>query len=327
MSIIQNNSDFLFLFDAKLCNPNGDPDQENKPRMDYDTKTNLVTDTRLKRSIRDYLKAEGTDIFVDMEGENKVSNDTKLKYVIDRILSDENEVNSLFLENPPLKSIFDDILKNNNEKDGIFKKLQDKKNVELNNYILAQLVKRKFIDIRMFGSAFAVGGFTKAYTGAIQLNWGFSLHNVDLVESNSIVTTMNDGNSTFGKDYRVYYSLLAFNGTINKNAAQHTGLTVADCEIFRRGIWNAVSANPTRSKLNQYAIFYLEIIYNDGFSNGNFGDLRKYIEVKPKTEFVRNIEDLEIDFSKLEKLITDNKGEGKAIKEIYLKKQFDINFK
>ena len=28
--IIQNNSDFLFLYEAILSNPNGDPDQENK---------------------------------------------------------------------------------------------------------------------------------------------------------------------------------------------------------------------------------------------------------------------------------------------------------
>ena len=66
---ITNSSDFLFVYEAIQCNPNGDPDQENKPRMDYDTKTNLVTDTRLKRFIRDYLKANNEDevVFVDME--------------------------------------------------------------------------------------------------------------------------------------------------------------------------------------------------------------------------------------------------------------------
>ena len=47
---ITNSSDFLFIYEAIQCNPNGDPDQENKPRMDYDTNTNLVTDTRIKRS-------------------------------------------------------------------------------------------------------------------------------------------------------------------------------------------------------------------------------------------------------------------------------------
>jgi CRISPR-associated protein Csh2 len=53
-----NNSDILFIYDAKLCNPNGDPDDENKPRMDYDTQTNLVSDVRLKRYLRDYLMSE-----------------------------------------------------------------------------------------------------------------------------------------------------------------------------------------------------------------------------------------------------------------------------
>jgi len=56
------NSDILFIYDAKLCNPNGDPDDENKPRMDYDTHRNLVSDVRLKRYIRDYLLNQGEDI-------------------------------------------------------------------------------------------------------------------------------------------------------------------------------------------------------------------------------------------------------------------------
>ena len=29
-STITNNSDFLFLYEAIQCNPNGDPDEENK---------------------------------------------------------------------------------------------------------------------------------------------------------------------------------------------------------------------------------------------------------------------------------------------------------
>ena len=81
---IAHNSDFLFLYEAIQCNPNGDIDQENKPRMDYDNQINLVTDVRIKRYIRDFLKTLGKDIFVDMEGENKVSPDTKLNAVLDR---------------------------------------------------------------------------------------------------------------------------------------------------------------------------------------------------------------------------------------------------
>ena len=43
----------LFCYDARMSNPNGDPD-ENKPRM-FENGRNYVTDFRLKRTIRDYL--------------------------------------------------------------------------------------------------------------------------------------------------------------------------------------------------------------------------------------------------------------------------------
>lgn len=324
--LISENSDFLFIYDATLCNPNGDPDQENKPRMDYDTDTNMVTDTRIKRYIRDYLKATDVEIFVDMEGDVKVSPDSKLKAVINRILENEAEVDTIFLEQKVLKDAFKEIIKQKKETENIFKALQDKKNIELNTFILEQIVKEKFVDIRMFGSAFAVGGFSKAYTGAIQLNWGYSLHKVDLLDSNTIVTTMNDGNSTFGKDYRVHYSMLAFNGTINKHAAKTTGLTVDDRELFRKMIWESLSAMPTRSKLNQYPKLYVEIIYNDGFSNGCLGDLRNYAETTPN-DHVRTIADVNISLTKLKSAIEKNTGEGKPIKEVFFKNNInDIQF-
>ena len=49
MSIINTNSEFLFGFQATLTNPNGDPDQENKPRMDYDT--SRLKDLNSKKSV------------------------------------------------------------------------------------------------------------------------------------------------------------------------------------------------------------------------------------------------------------------------------------
>jgi CRISPR-associated protein Csh2 len=51
---IASRSEILFCYDARMCNPNGDPD-ENRPRIDRLTGRNLVTEFRLKRTIRDYL--------------------------------------------------------------------------------------------------------------------------------------------------------------------------------------------------------------------------------------------------------------------------------
>lgn len=65
-----NNSNILFLYDALMTNPNGDPDEENRPRMDYSQNKNLVSDLRIKRYIRDYGIDKGMKMYVQkIDGE------------------------------------------------------------------------------------------------------------------------------------------------------------------------------------------------------------------------------------------------------------------
>src|SRR5699024_7046194 len=45
--------DMVFLFDVADGNPNGDPDFDNRPRMDEESGHGLVTDVALKRKVRD----------------------------------------------------------------------------------------------------------------------------------------------------------------------------------------------------------------------------------------------------------------------------------
>lgn len=53
--MIKNRSELVYLYDIVDNNPNGDPLDSNKPRIDEETSINIVTDVRLKRTIRDYL--------------------------------------------------------------------------------------------------------------------------------------------------------------------------------------------------------------------------------------------------------------------------------
>ena len=58
---LRNRYDFLFVFDVRDGNPNGDPDAGNLPRMDAESGHGLMTDVALKRKIRNFvglLKAE-----------------------------------------------------------------------------------------------------------------------------------------------------------------------------------------------------------------------------------------------------------------------------
>ncbi len=53
---IKNRYDFVFLFDVKDGNPNGDPDQANLPRVDAENQEGLVTDVCIKRKVRNYVQ-------------------------------------------------------------------------------------------------------------------------------------------------------------------------------------------------------------------------------------------------------------------------------
>ena len=55
MTALTNRYDFVFLFDIRNGNPNGDPDNGNMPRIDTETEHGLVTDVALKRKIRNYV--------------------------------------------------------------------------------------------------------------------------------------------------------------------------------------------------------------------------------------------------------------------------------
>lgn len=66
-NIIKNRSEILFIYDIENGNPNGDA-LDNKPRIDELTNYNIVTDVRLKRTIRDYLQDfKGREIFIRKE--------------------------------------------------------------------------------------------------------------------------------------------------------------------------------------------------------------------------------------------------------------------
>ena len=64
---IRNRYDFVFLYDVKDGNPNGDPDFDNQPRIDFETREGLVSDVCIKRKVRNYvqLKVEAGELSSD----------------------------------------------------------------------------------------------------------------------------------------------------------------------------------------------------------------------------------------------------------------------
>jgi len=65
--MIKHRREYLFFYDVTDANPNGDPMDENRPRIDEEVNICFITDTRLKRIIRDELADMGEEIFIREE--------------------------------------------------------------------------------------------------------------------------------------------------------------------------------------------------------------------------------------------------------------------
>ncbi|MBB6175205.1 CRISPR-associated protein Csh2 [Anoxybacillus tengchongensis] len=256
-----NNSDILFLYDAKLTNPNGDIDEENRPRMDYERSINLVSDVRLKRYIRDYFEQIGKEIFVGKVDGETVNATERIKRLFEKY---DGKVNI------------------------------NKLSKEQQTWMLDQL-----IDVRVFGATMPLKsedkGSSMTFIGPVQFNWGYSLNKVTLVESASITSHFgsddkNDGGN-IGKDYRVYYSFLAFHGVISGHRAAHTRLTDEDIHLFDKAVIKSIPLSATRSKVGQYPRLYVRVEYNS--PEFLVGDLRDLVSLA-ETEGLRSISEVQL---------------------------------
>ncbi|MBU1633013.1 type I-B CRISPR-associated protein Cas7/Csh2 [bacterium] len=283
MCEIKNRSEILFLYDIQNANPNGDPNDENKPRLDEETGRNLVTDVRLKRTIRDYIQEKGNDIFVreviyDKEGHIQ---DAKLR-AADYLPGDKDQLKTMPAE-------------------------EQKK-------FIAKSILEKCIDIRLFGATIpldlkvADGAKTKSvtssitWTGPVQFKMGRSLHAVKIQHikgTGAFASGANATRKTFREEYVLPYSLIGFYGVVNENAAKHTALKNKDVELLKQAIWNGTKGLISRSKFGQMPRLLLVINYKqpDFF----IGDLDNLIELKSdkRHEQLRKPEDYKIDISGL----------------------------
>ena len=307
---IKNRSEILFLYDIKDANPNGDPLDENKPRIDEETGINIVTDVRLKRTIRDYLmNFKEEEIFVrEITDEKGNIQDAKLR------------------ARDFLKDVED--LRN--------KGFNEQKNIIQNKII------ESCIDVRLFGATIPLdlsikeGNKTKNVTGSItltgpvQFRMGRSLHRVEMKHikgTGAFASKPGITQKTFREEDILAYSLICFYGIINENAAKHTKLTESDVNLLLEGIWNGTKNLISRSKAGQMPRLLMKVNYKE--SNYHIGDLDKLIKIKDidkiEQEKIRDISGVALDSSELIKILNDNKGKIESI-DLKINDRLDIDF-
>nr|MBO2494635.1 type I-B CRISPR-associated protein Cas7/Csh2 [Clostridia bacterium] len=272
MSVIKNRSEILFVYDVTDANPNGDPVDENKPRIDEETGVNIVTDVRLKRTVRDYLHYyKGLDVFVLEIREDDGSLRTKEKRLAD------------------------------------FKGNED--------------IIKKCIDVRLFGATTAVRDKTMTLTGPVQFKYGRSLHRVNMVyvKGTTVMPSQQDKKQgTFTEKYILPYSLIAFYGIVNENAAASQGieLTEQDISYLLEGLWNGTKNLLSTSKAGQMPRLLIQVVYKE--KNFHMGELDKRIKFvsNKNDEEIRDIKDGKLDITELVDALNRHK---RAIEKINYK--------
>jgi CRISPR-associated protein Csd2 len=209
--IIKNRYDFVYLFDVKDGNPNGDPDAGNLPRIDPETGHGLVTDVCLKRKVRNYIiicrpESEGYDIFI------------KEKAILNKLIDEAHEQ----------------------------EQVKDKEKREKTDEA-RKFMCRKYFDIRAFGAVMSTGRNAGQVRGPIQLTFSRSIDTVATLEhsiTRIAVATEAEAEKqsgetrTMGRKFTVPYALYRCHGFMSASLAEQTGFSETDLNLFWEALKN-----------------------------------------------------------------------------------------
>ena len=195
---MNNRYDFIYLFDVKDGNPNGDPDAGNLPRIDPETGHGLVTDVCLKRKVRNFIQMVKTDA-QDKDADGSAQGFDV--YVREKAI----------LNNQHLRA---------------YKKLNidPKKAKQEERDQTRDWMCKNFYDIRAFGAVMTTEINCGQVRGPIQFAFGRSIDPVVTSEhavTRCAVTKIEDAekqsgdNRTMGRKFTVPYGLYQAHGFIN----------------------------------------------------------------------------------------------------------------
>lgn len=297
MTAIKNRYDFVFLFDVKDGNPNGDPDFDNMPRTDEETNHGLVTDVCIKRKIRNYVQL--------LKG---------LEFPYDIFIREGNVLNPLIEEK---------------------RREADKEEDDEQEAVKSGRIKmcQQYYDIRTFGAVMSTGDVKAeddsseenaedgdkgkkskkkdskkkikglgVVRGPVQLTFARSIDPVD-AKSHSLtrccVTKESDAenkNNTFGNKNTVSYGLYRMHGFISATDAAKTGFSEEDKTLLFNAMVNAFENDHAAARGEMNPRILIVFKHESHLGNARAGQLFDLLQVNKKegVEFPRSFGDYKV---------------------------------
>ena len=268
-----NKREFLFLYDAKDCIPNGDP-FTGEQRYDEDTQTALVSDVRLKRYVRDFI--------------DDSYDDEKIFY------SDKSGKKTTGMR----------AAEESTKKDDVTENLQELKEKCIDVRLFGTVVA---------GNKSKSEEYNTQATGAVQFKmFNRTLNKVYLPTTQNTTTMVSgEGNSQGSMATFSYlpYGLFSCVGYFNPTTATENLLKENDLEKMKVALWNEINMKNTRSKTGQQSRLLIEIEYNDDYYK--IPDIEYSITLNDEKKFkYRQFSDIQndLDFKKLVDFLNQSKS-------------------
>ena len=269
MSTLKGKIDFTLFISVQNANPNGDPLNGNRPRINMDG-YGEISDVCIKRKIRNRFQDLGERIFVQSDDRSDDSY-TSLK---DRADSCKE-----------LKA-----------------QIESKKNADRD--VCAAIACREWIDVRAFGQVFAFKGIPVSFgvRGPVSIHQAVSLSPVDVI-SMQITKSVNSesgkeskASDTMGTKHRVEFAIYKVMGSVNVQLAEKTGFSQEDAEVLKEALKtlfenDASSARPEGS-MEVCKMYWWQ--HDEKVPSVSSGRIQRGFVVDQKTERPKKFEDYDI---------------------------------
>lgn len=209
MSKLNGKIDFTLFVSVHNANPNGDPLNGNRPRIDLDG-YGEISDVCIKRKIRNRFQDLGQKIFVQSDDRS----DDGFKSLKDRA-------------------------------DGCEKLREEiKRGKKADRDLCMRIACEEWIDVRSFGQVFAFRGENVSFgvRGPVSIHQAVSLSPVDVI-SMKIIKSVNSESGkeskapdTMGMKHRIGYAVYKVMGSVNVQLAEKTGFSQEDAEILKEAL-------------------------------------------------------------------------------------------
>jgi len=278
MTTLTKKVDFAVILEVNNANPNGDPLNGNRPRVNYDG-IGEISDVCIKRKLRNRFLDQNHNVFVQ-------SNDYRVDEYVSLRQRAEGELKDLMKDSEKMA------------------KAACEKWLDV----------RSFGQVFAYKKAKKGDGVSVGVRGPVSIHPAFSIAPVNTT-STQITKSVSDeagekkGSDTMGMKHRVDHGVYVFYGSINTQLASRTGFSDEDAEVLKQSLIHLFDNDASSARPEGSMEVHKVVWWEHPNPTGKYSSAKVHralqIDVKDNVQDPASIEDYDIVIEELEGITTE----------------------